>query len=297
MGPAEDRTMMQTRRAEKSRSLARPRTHALALLLGLAMLVCGAAQAGVQTSVNGNTVTSSVSLSGIDADLTLSFTEVENLSVSALGLRVKVLGLFDLLRLVRQLLALDLDAVLASFPVQVAVDPAGLEFANTVLVEVHTHELQWAPGTRLRLFKSEHGGPYFDITEAVEPGSVRARGRTGGFSQFMILQDDRPTSQVVNEKYDRIANRLEDAAAYLDASQEQGLHDLFDASRSFADAGDFASAIASLELFDAEVRQLSGTVLPNRWSSSGGLDNVGGDLQAGASTLRFSLGYLRDHGN
>jgi hypothetical protein len=262
------------------------------------MLVCGAAQAAVQTTVNGNTVTSSVSLSGVEADLTLSFTEVQNLSVSTIGLQVKVLGLWDLLRLVRQLLQLDLRAVLSSFPLQVSVEPSGgLQFANTVLVDVHTHELQWAPGTRLRLFKSEDGGPYFDITESVEPGSVRARGRTGGFSQFMILHDTRPTSTVVDEKYDRIAVRLDDAAAYLDGVQQQSLQDLFDASRGFADAGDYASAIASLELFDAEVRQLSGSVLPNQWSSSGGLDNIGGDLQAGASTLRFSLAFLRDHGN
>lgn len=271
---------------------------ALVLLLGLAMLVCGAAQAGVHTSVNGNTVTSSVSLGGVDADLTLSFTEVQGLSVSALGLRVKVLGLLDLLKLVRQLLELDLGAVLNAFRLQVSVDPSSLlQFTNTVLVEVHTHELQWAPGTRLRLFKSEGGGPYFDITEAVDPGSVRARGRTGGFSQFMILQDERPTSDVVDEKYDRIAARLADAAAYLDADQEQMLQDLFDASRSAADTGDLAAAIASLELFDAEVRQLSGPVLPNVWSASGGSDNVGGDLQAGASTLRFSLAYLRDYGD
>src|SRR5690606_10213776 len=149
-----------------------------------------------------NTVTSSVSLGGVDADLTLSFTEVQGLSVSTLGLRVKLLGLFDLLRLVRQLLELDLRAVLGSFPLQVSVEPSGaLQFTNTVLVDVHTHELQWAPGTRLRLFKSEDGGPYFDITESVEPGSVRARGRTGGFSQFMILRDLRPTSDVVDAKY------------------------------------------------------------------------------------------------
>lgn len=279
-----------------SRSGMQPR--ALALVLGLAMLVCGAAQAAVQTTINGNTVTSSVVLSGVEADLTLSFTEVENLSVSAIGLEAKLLGLWDLLHLVQQLLQLDIGAVLAAFPLQISVEPSnGLQFANTVLVDVHTHELQWAPGTRLRLFKSEDGGPFFDITESVEPGSVRARGRTGGFSKFMVLQDTRPTSSVVEEKYQRIASRLDDAAAYLDGSQQQSLQDLFDASRAFADAGNYGAAIASLELFDAEVRQLSGPVLPNLWSASGGLDNVGGDLQAGASTLRFSLAYLRDHGN
>ena len=59
----------------------------------------------------------------------------------------------------------------------------------------------------------------------------------------------------------------------------------------------FTSKIAGIDLFDTEVRQLSGSVIPNRWRAGGALDNIGGDLQAGAATLRFSLGYLRDYGD
>lgn len=269
-----------------------------AMLFAVAALVCGSAQAGVQTTVNGNTATSTISLSGIEADLTLSFSEVDNLSVSVLGVDAVKLGLLDILRLLQRLTGLNLSAVLNAFPVLITIEPAdGLVFANTVRVELHTHNLVYAPGTRLRLFKSENGGPFFDITEAVEAGSVRARGRTGGFSQFMVLQDLRSTRTVITDKYNRLAIRLDDAAGHLPATQMQSLADLLAASRAFSEQGDQAAAIASLDVFDAEVRQLSGGALPNLWSSSGGLDNIGGDLQAGAATLRFSLGYLRDHGN
>ena len=40
------------------------------------------------------------------------------------------------------------------------------------------------------------------------PGSVRTRGTTPGWSQFLILVDMRPTSTVINEKFSYLQGQV-----------------------------------------------------------------------------------------
>ena len=46
-------------------------------------------------------------------------------------------------------------------------------------------------------------------TDEIAPGSVRARGTTGGFSQFLVLTDVRETGAVVQDKFDWLRARIE----------------------------------------------------------------------------------------
>ena len=42
----------------------------------------------------------------------------------------------------------------------------------------------------------------------MQPGSVRTRGTTPGWSQFIIIADLRPTSSVIEEKFVYLQNQL-----------------------------------------------------------------------------------------
>ena len=270
-------------------------------LLGclLALVAAAPVQAAVTTNVNGNNATVSIDLLGIvGADLSLGFTDAQNLSPSSLGIQVELASLLDS-ALLSRLPGGSAASLTSAFPLLITIQPpasAGLEFSDTVRVEIHTHNLAWTPGSRLRLFKASLGGGFRDITEAVEAGSVRTRGRTGGFSQFLVLLDLRPTSAVVAEKFDYLQSRL-GAASGLSLAERSSLDAALAQSRAASLQGDVAGALTSLDAFDSQVRQLSGSAIPNRWRAGGSLDNIAGDLQGGAATLRFSLGYLRDFGD
>ena len=262
------------------------------------MLAAAPALAGVQVSTTGSSATATIDLAPVHADLSLSFSDPAGLAPETLGIDATLLNLLALdPLLVSRLGNLGTGAINSAFPLLIEIEPAdALAFSDTVMVEVHTHNLEYAPGTRLRLFKSTGGGAFEDITIGVEPGSVRTRGRTGGFSEFLVLTDLRPTSSVVQEKLGRVESRLADANGLSPAERSALEAKLADAEAAFL-AGQPAAAITALDEFDLSVRQLSGSAIPNRWSAAGGLDNVAGDLQAGVATLRFSLGYLRDFGD
>ena len=269
-----------------------------AFLLVLSAALCWApANAAVNISVNGNTALATIELpGGIGADLSLSFSDAQNLDASSLGITAE---LVDPLALAGRLPGLSPGALSSAFPLMITIEPpaaGGLEFVDTVRVDLHTHNLEYSPGTRLRLFKAPLGGTFSDITDAVEPGSVRTRGRTGGFSQFLVLLDLRPTGTVAIDKYAYLETRLADATG-LSLTERASLQSALAQSRAAFERGDPASAIVSLDQFDGQVRQLSGTAIPNRWRAARDLDNVAGDLQGGAATLRFTLGFLRDFGD
>ena len=96
-------------------------------------------------------------------------------------------------------------------------------------------------------------------------------------------------------KYDLLQSRL-GAANGLSLAERSSLDAALSQSRAASLQGDVAGALASLDVFDTQVRQLSGSAIPNRWRAGAG-GNPAGELQAGAATLRFSLGYLRDFGD
>ena len=266
------------------------------LLAPCALAASTAAKAGVDVSVAGNTATAEIDLSGVTAELILTFDGVQNLSPANLGIDATLLGASDLLALASRLPSTSLTSVPGALPLLITVEPplaGALSLNNTVRVEVHTHLLPYTAGSQFRLFKAPLGGAFRDITDEVAPGSVRTRGTTGGFSQFLVLVDLRPTSSVIGQKFADLRSRL----TAVDGSLEQTLGDQLDAAESALAAGQYAAAIAAIDAFRADVSAHAGGALPNAWSTAVRGNNVAGDLLAGAATLRFSVGYQRDFGD
>lgn len=198
-----------------------------------------------------------------------------------------------------------------AFPVLISIEPpvaiyrngyetgqvgdGNLDFLKTYDLEIHTDQLA-CTGTNstYRLFKAPHGSNTFaDVTDNLFSGSVRARGRGGAFSQFVIAKDAR--SLLV----DIIPTKLTNLTLSLGASGLTGtlltsLTNLLtqlpvDLALGLL-SGNLSTAIGDLEEFIAEV--LTGADngdVPQEWTAGGGLNNVAGELVSLAQTLIFSL--------
>lgn len=272
------------------------------LLLAAALWLCaGAALAQglvqavpVATTVSGNVATVHIgSATQPLAEMTLTFDDASGLSADSLGISATLVNITDpglLSRLPGNLLQFD-----GAFPLLITIEPpatGGLAFHRTVRVEVHTHALAYTAGSSYRLFKAPLGGSFRDITDEVAPGSVRARGTTGGFSQFLVLTDLRETDLVIAGKTAWLRARID----ALPAAEQPTFDALLDSCESAVAGGDYANATAALDAFRARAAERAGTALADEWRATRDTDNQAGELMAGAATLKFSVGYLRDYG-
>ena len=279
-----------------------PNRHFLHQVVMLALLLVAPATslAAVQVQVNGNTATAAIQLPGnLDADLTLSFDTVSNLSASNLGIQAQVVSPLDTALLAR-LPSLNLNSVTSAFPVLITIEPppgGNLQFSNSYRIELHTHALQYAPGIRVRLFKAPIGGTFHDITESVEPGSIRARGRGGAFSQFLFVLDTRATAQIAQTKRDALNDLVDTGSTLLPPATTAQLRAEAGRIQQAIAGNDIGKALDALDALHAQTVSLAGTALPNVWTAGSSIDNVAGRMLSEIATLRFSLKYLRDYGN
>ena len=260
----------------------------------LALAWSAHSSAAVSVAVAGNQATAEIQLGTVEAELILSFDAAENLSPAALNISAQLVSLADPLLLAR-LPSGGLTSLPSALPLLITVEPpngSGFALNNTVRVEIHTHALPYTAGSHFRLYKAPLGGSFKDITDEVAPGSVRARGTTGGFSQFLILTDLRPSSSVIAGKLAELRTRCADAPAALSGNLQSQL----DAVEAALDNAAHGTALAALEQFRADVSAAAGNGLSNRWTPSDRSHNVAGDLLAAAASLKFSIGYLRDWG-
>lgn len=252
------------------------------------------AQALVQVTVAGNTANARVAIGTLElAELNLSFDQVSNLSASGLGISVNLVSLLNPLLSGR--LPGNLTQLPAALPLLITVQPTvggNLTMHNTVRVEVHTELLPYTAGSRLRVFKAPLGGAFVDITDEVSPGSVRTRGTTGGFSQFLVLLDLRSTAAVIHQK----DAALRVITATLGSSDQTLLNGYLDQAAAAVAAQQYATALVALDQFRAHVSANAGGSIPNTWTPSATSGNPAGNLLGGAASLKFSIAYLRDYG-
>lgn len=264
------------------------------LLLAFCPLFAAAQPVPVQVSVSGNVANAVIGNPANPlADVTLTFDNVSNLSAASLGIGAQLVNLQDSALLAR-LPDMQLNQIDPAFPLLVTIEPpaaGGLRF-RTVRVDVHTHALAYATGSSYRLFKAPLGGAFTEITDEVAPGSVRARGTTGGFSQFLVLTDVRQTGDVVAGKIGALRTRV----ATLPVGERPAFDALVDDIETAVAAEDHAAAIAATDAVRNRALARAGVQLADAWRAARDLDNQAGDLVARAATLRFSLAYLRDFG-
>ncbi len=268
---------------------------AATLLLSLYAPAAFAQSQPVQVSISGNTATATIGapLQPL-AEVILEFENASGLTASSLGLSADLVNLSDP-TLLSRLPNVQLNQLESAFPLLVTIEPpalGGLKF-RTVRVEFHTHALVYSIGSSFRLFKAPLNGSFKDITDEIAQGSVRARGTTGGFSQFLVLSDLRETGAVAAEKLLGLRDRVDT----LPAAEQAFFEARLDAVESGLAAADYASAITNTRLIaqHARARAAAGAI-GDEWRATRDVQNPAGDLIAGAASLEFSIAYLRDFG-
>jgi len=268
----------------------------LSVVLGMALPAAGQGLLNTQgiagVTVGGSSVSVTVSLpGGLGADVTLSFEDVSGLSLVNLGASARLVNPLD-----PALLARLPGGVVPALPVLLRIEPpptGSLTFHGIATLEIHTHNLVYVPGSRLRLFSAPLGGAFEDVTVAMGPGSYRARADKGGFSEFLIVSDTRTVDQVITYKLDRLEDVLDEYTASIPGSLYDDLEDRLAAAKAAYVSGATADAIEEVDGFLTVVEQHSGTEIPDVWRSARDRNNVAGYLRAGAMTLRFSLELKR----
>lgn len=250
-----------------------------------------AARGVIDVTIVGNRVIAKIDLLVLGVELILDFEQPLNLTAPNLGIGAALVDPLDPAFLAR---LPDPDLLSVPLPLMISVEPpadGGLAFSNAVGVELHTHLLAFELNSPFRLYKAPAGGVFHDITSDVLPGSVRTRGHTGGFSDFLILTDLFPAyAEEAADKYLFLDTRV--ATGAISAKARGVLQSDLAASRTAFDAGNYASARSALSTFVVHVKSFAGFDVPNRWRSARDLDNVAGDLLGEAGSLDFSLRRL-----
>jgi len=277
-----------------------------------ALLFCGAvstARAQVAVTIDGDTAFATISLPDgnggtYDADVTIVFDTPGNLSVESLNLTAEVVDPSNMGSRLPGGVTVD-----PRFPVMITVEPPDydwifttgsdggndngegyLSFHNTYAFEIHTHDLTYTPGTTYRLFKAPVDGSFDDITNEVLSGSVRARGRHGAFSQFMIVSDTRLPLVVALAKL--VALDLRIVGAILSDVLRLDLLQLISKIQVLI-LIDVQAAIAALDELIGDVEANSGTEISNLWTARHDTVNDAGEILADAYTLRYSMVLLQ----
>jgi len=267
----------------------------LALALSLCAQMACAVDLPVSVHVVGNVATAQIgSPANPIAELTLSFDDASGLTPASLGIHASTIDITDANLLSRlpdaRLVRLD-----SALPLLVTIEPpanGGLSFRRSGRFELHTHALAYSLGSNFRVFKAPLGGQFRDTTEEIAQGSVRARSRYGGFSQFLIAADLRETGVVVAGKIASLRARI----ASLPAAEQPAFNAQVDTVESAVARQDYATALAAIDLISDRAQSRAGNGLLDEWRATRDADNQAGELLAGAATLKFSVTYLRDYG-
>lgn len=293
------------------------------------MALAAAASAQVVVTVTGDTAHATISLTDdngttYDADVTIVFDTPQNLTPAALNLTASIIDPADIdprllvdqygasnclqpIPIVGEVYCPTIDP---AFPVMVTVEPIVLpwlfasgfdggdsgdgvfSFINNYQLEIHTHDLAYTDRSPYRVFKAPIGGNFHDVTYETAPGSMRARGRGGAFSQFVIANDPRSNLGLLSAQLVSIQKIGELDTRILAAILSDGLRlDLLDllAEVNALLLVDLTGALAALDSLIDLIDLDAGNGIANVWRADHTLVNDAGEMQELAETLRFSM--------
>jgi hypothetical protein len=263
------------------------------LMLGALLLVSSVSLLAnpYTVHINGNTAETTISLpGGYEVDVALTFENVMGLTAENLNISAYLANPLSgdvVSRIPNGLVSLQ-----AAYPLVVRIEPlanSGFSFSGALTLDFHTHNLQYSLNTPLRLFKSHDGAAFEDITVATGAGSIRARGKVGELSDFIIVADLRPVAQVINAKANKLDHYLTQFSSQIAADVLVTLQNKVSVIRSNCSSGNYASALAETKALQQIISATTAQQMPDVWRSARDIDNVSGLLEAAAETLAYSL--------
>jgi hypothetical protein len=279
--------------------------------------VIGPARADVSvTIVDANTATAVINLPTAaapqySATVTITFDAATNLSADSLGLTAEIVDPATFTGLPA---GVTLDS---NFPVLVSVEPqtaifrnsleinqtgdGNLSFSNSYELEMHSdeHLSCSSMASNFRLFKAPHDSDAFaDVTDDIYQGSVRARGRGGAFSRFVIVHDARNFALGLVTLPLALVGKI---LAVVDAITVAGITDATLVTELLNFLSNVVTnllllnvtgAIDDVNALVADVLSHAGTDIPNFWSAASPTTDGAGQIISAADTLNFTLSLL-----
>ncbi|MCC5452028.1 hypothetical protein LMJ53_09890 [Rheinheimera sp. UJ51] len=241
--------------------------------------------------ISGNTAETTITLpGGYEVDVALTFENVMGLTAQNINISAYVAN--PLSADISSRLASQLISLQAAYPVVIRIEPlanSGFSFSGPLVIDLHTHNLQYSLNTPLRLYKSHDGAAFEDITVATGAGSIRTRGQVGNLSDFIIVADVRPVAQVINQKALKLEQQLNNFASQIAPELLTALQQSVSIIRSECGAVRYPQALSEIKKLQKLISNANAAQIPNVWRSARDIDNVSGMLTASAETLAYSL--------
>ena len=140
-----------------------------------------------------------------------------------------------------------------------------------------------------RIFRSHANGNFEDITSMISAGSIRARGNTGSFSDFMILLDERSNADIVDDTFSQLNELVGQYNNHISSTLAITIQTSLNTLQQTLLMTDYTAALKVVEELIVVIENASGEQLSNVWRSSNDLVNMQGELLTRLRTLKYSL--------
>jgi hypothetical protein len=245
----------------------------------------------VSVTVDGNTLQAKLSVNqAIEIDLSLEFENSVGLSASNIDISATLVDIND--PGVMSRLSSTNISVIPSFPVIVSVTPksdAGFSFEGLASIEIYTKAVDYNSSMPARMFRSHANGAFEDITSMVSAGSIRSRGNTGSFSDFMILLDERNDEDMIADKVAQISQLLSQHSGLSSLALASTMQSGLDAINSALLLVNYSTTLESVENMIGLVESANSENISTVWRSSNDLVNLQGELLTHLKALRYAL--------
>ncbi|AGH43369.1 DUF6689 family protein [Paraglaciecola psychrophila] len=242
-------------------------------------------------SINGNILQAKLQVTSlIELDLVVEFERSIGLSANNIEISASLIDVNS--SSVTNRFNVDDIKAIPSFPVLISISPkanSGFGFEGLASVEIYTRSIDYNAAMPARLFRSHDNGNFENITSMVSAGSIRARGNTGSFSDFMILLDERSNIDMIDDTFSQLSqlfNQHGDKVSLILATSIQASINNLQHALLMAD---FATALEVTESLIFITENATGDQMSNVWRSSGDVTNMQGELLTRLKTLRYSL--------
>jgi hypothetical protein len=242
-------------------------------------------------SINGNVLQAKLQVtSTIEIDLVVEFEKSIGLSANNIEITASLIDI-DSSFVTNRFNVNDLK-VIPSFPVIISISPkvnSGFGFEGLASVEIYTKSIDYNVAMPARLFRSHDNGNFEDITSMVSAGSIRARGNTGSFSDFMILLDERSNTDMIEATFSQLSQLLNQHSDKISLVLGMSIQTSINSLQHALLMTDFATALELTESLISITESATGDQMSNVWRSSNDVINMQGELLTRLKTLRFSL--------
>src|SRR5690554_5278703 len=261
-------------------------------LVALTVAVASPAWAADEIRFSDNRISADLTVDGYHLQFAVSFAQAIGLNKSNVDVNVQTISANDY-AILNRLPNRYQTSVLENFPVMLSIKPKqdrGFAFSGEAEIEFYTTSIDF--DENIRLFRSHDGGTFEDITHLIAPGSMRARGSSGTFSDFILLVDKRDSRDVSRDKAVELASFLN---AHIHEFESKFAGNVVALARNVENHvanGRHQAALSNLNALLRSVENANADQVPNIWRSSDDIANIQGEALSKGRSLRFTLNEL-----